>query len=59
MACTFQATIGGKFAPLIGLMDDDIYIDTIIITTDAASEILRKERRSLDSCPTSKPFLFH
>ena len=50
MACTFQATIGGKFAPLIGLNDEDIDIDTMITTnniaeTDAASEILGKERR--------------
>ena len=48
MACTFQATIGGKFAPLIGLSDEDM--DTMITTyntavTDAASEILGKERR--------------
>ena len=50
VACTFQAMIGGKFAPLIGLSDEDMDIDTIIATyntamTDAASEILRKERR--------------
>ena len=50
VACTFQATIGGKFAPLIGLSDDDMDIDTIITTyntavTDAASEILGTERR--------------
>ena len=49
VACTFQATIGGKFAPLIGLSDEDIDIDTMITTyntavTDAASEILGKER---------------
>ena len=48
VACTFQATIGGKFAPLIGLSDEDM--DTMITTyntavTDAASEILGKERR--------------
>ena len=24
VACTFQATIGGKFAPLIGLSDEDM-----------------------------------
>ena len=24
VACTFQATIGGKLAPLIGLSDEDI-----------------------------------
>ena len=48
VACTFQATIGGKFAPLIGLSDEDM--DTMITTyntavTDAASEILGKQRR--------------
>ena len=48
MACTFQATIGGKFALLIGLSDEDIDIDTVITTyntamTDAASEIPGKE----------------
>ena len=49
MACTFQATIGGKFEPLIGLGDENMDIDTMITTyntavTDAASEILGKER---------------
>ena len=47
MACTFQAMIGGKFASLIGLSDEDM--DTMITTyntavTDAASKILGKER---------------
>ena len=50
VACTFQATIGGKFAPLIGLSDEDMDMDTMMTTynttvTDAASEILGKERR--------------
>ena len=50
VACTFQATIDGKFAPLIGLSDEDMDMDTMITTyntavTDAASEILGKERR--------------
>ena len=50
MACTFQATIGGKFAPLIGLSDEDMDMDTMntiynTAVTDAASEILGKERR--------------
>ena len=50
MACTIQTTIGWKFAPLIGLSDEDIDIDTIITSyntavTDAASEILGMERR--------------
>ena len=48
MACTFQATIGGEFAPLIGLSDEDMDMDTMITTyntavTDAASEILGRE----------------
>ena len=33
IACTFQATVGGKFAPLIGLSNEDMDIDTIITTT--------------------------
>ena len=50
MACTFQATIGGKFPPLIRLSDEDMAIDTVITTyntavTDAASEVLGKECR--------------
>ena len=50
VACTFQATIGGKFAQLIGLNDEDLGIYTMITTyntavTDGASEILGKERR--------------
>ena len=50
MACTFQATIRGKFAPLIGLSDEYMDMDTMLTTyntavTDAASEILEKERR--------------
>ena len=49
VARTFQATTGGKFAPLIGLRDEDREINTIITTnntavTDAASEILGKKR---------------
>ena len=49
MACTFQATIGGKFAPLIGVRDENMDINTMIITyitavTDAAREILGEER---------------
>ena len=45
---TFQATIDGKFAPLINLRDDCIGINSMITTyntsvTDTASEILLKE----------------
>ena len=50
VACTFQVTIGGKFAPLTGLRDEDMDINIMITTyntalTDASSEILEKERR--------------
>ena len=52
VACTFQATIGGKFAPLIELSDEHMDMDTMITTcntavTDAASQILGKERRRI------------
>ena len=45
-----QAMIGGKLAPLIGLSDEYMDMDTMITTyntavTDAVSEILGKERR--------------
>ena len=45
VACISQATICGKFTPLIGLRDEDMDIKTMITTyntavTDAASEIL-------------------
>ena len=48
VADTFQATIGGNFAPLINLRDDDIDTDSMITTyntavTDTASDILWKE----------------
>ena len=50
MACTFQATICGKFTPLIGLEDEDMGINTMITSynaavTDAASEILGNQCR--------------
>ena len=46
----FKQKVGGKFASLIGLTDEDMDIDTMITNyntavTDAASEILGKERR--------------
>ena len=57
VAGTFKETIGGKFAPLIGLNDEDMDIDTMITTyitamTDAASEILGRERRRKKPCFT-------
>ena len=49
VTCTFEATIGGKFAPLTGLIDADMDMNTMITTynravTDAPNEILGKER---------------
>lgn len=48
MAFTFQAAVGEKFAPLIGLREDYIDFDTVITTlntevTEPASETLGKE----------------
>ena len=45
VACTFQATISVKFAPLIGMRDEDMEMNIMTTTyntvvTDAASEIL-------------------
>ena len=51
VACPFQATIGGKFAPPIRLSVENMDIDTMSTTTyntavtDAASEMLGKECR--------------
>ena len=50
VARTFQTTIDWKFAPLIGLRDEDMGINTMITAyntavTDIASEIHGKERR--------------
>ena len=50
MASIIQATIGGKFAALIGPRDEDIDFNIMITTystavTDAASGILGKDRR--------------
>ena len=50
VACPFQATIGGKLAPLTGVSDEAMDMVTMITTyntavTHAASEILGKECR--------------
>ena len=46
VAYTFQATVGGKFASLIGPRDEELDINTMITTytavTDEASQILGK-----------------
>ena len=49
VACTFQATIYGKFAQLIEMRDENMDSNTMITTyntavTDSGSEILGKER---------------
>ena len=46
MACTFQTTIGGKFAPLIGLSDGDMDIDTMI-TTYTRGQVSVNKRNSV------------
>ena len=40
VACTFQAIIGGKLAPLIGLSDEDMDMDTMITTYNTAVRYL-------------------
>ena len=40
VAYTFQAMIGGKFAPLIGLRDEDMDMDTMITTYNTAVRYL-------------------
>ena len=50
VACSFQVTIDGKFAPLIDLRDEDIDINTMMTiyntaVTDAANKIFGKKRR--------------
>ena len=47
---TFQTTIGGKFAPLTIMNNEDIDLDSMIITfntalTETASEVLGKHRQ--------------
>ena len=38
VVCTFQATICGKFAPLIEMRDKDMIINTMIITYNTVSD---------------------
>ena len=50
MACNFQAKTGEKFAPSIGLRDEEFDINTMITTCnraekDAASQALGKEQQ--------------
>ena len=57
MACTFQATIYEKFAPLFELRNENMDINTMISTYNitvigAASEILGKECRRKKSWVT-------
>ena len=62
MAHTFQATVGGKFAPLIGHMDEDMDINTIITiyntaVIDSASEIPGYERHRKKKHRSQEMFL--
>ena len=47
---TFQATIGGRFAPIATLVDEDADLDSMVshfnkAVTDTAAELLGKQRR--------------
>ena len=59
MARIFQATVGGKFALLIGLRDKDMDINTVITTyntalTDAATKLLGNKRHRSGKCLTEE-----
>ena len=47
VACTFQATIGGKFA-LIGLSDEDMGMDTMITTYNTAENYSATNHKLVD-----------
>ena len=54
----FQATIGGRFAPLATLVDEDADLDSMVThfnkaVTDTAAELLGKQRRK------RKPWVTH
>ena len=59
---TFQAMIGGRFAPLTIMSNDDTDIDSMITTfntavTETAREILgkhRQKKKTLDHCRNSR-----
>ena len=56
---TFQAMIGGKFAPLTVMSNEDTDIDTMITTfstavTETAIEILCKYRQMKKPCVTAE-----
>ena len=55
--CAFQATIGGRFAPLAMLVDEDADLDSMVThfskaVTDTAAELLGKQRRKKKSWVT-------
>ena len=50
MISAFQETIGGRFAPLAPLVDEDADLDSMVThfnkaVTDTAAELLGKQRR--------------
>ena len=53
----FQATIGGRFAPLATLVDEDADLDSMVThcnkaLADTAAELLGKQRRKRKPCVT-------
>ena len=49
MACIFQATIGGKFASLIGLRHEDM--DNTAVTDEANEQLGNEYRRKSHGSP--------
>ena len=49
MVCIFQATIGGKFAPLIGLRHEDM--DNTAVTDEANEQLGNECRRKSHGSP--------
>ena len=55
----FQATIGGRFAPLAMLVDEDVDLDSMAThfnrsVTDTAAELLGKQRQKRKSWVTAE-----
>ena len=58
MACIFQALIGGKFAPVIGLRDEDMDTNTMITTNNTAKTVRYSGRNVAGKRPwVTKDFL--
>ena len=59
----FQATIGGRFAPLATLIDEDADLDSMVThfnkaVTDTAAELLGKQRQKGKPCVTLRSLIY-